>query len=150
MTAKPVIGVGGVRSIADVVKYLMAGAAAVQVCSLAILQGQEVYGKLAEGLSVWLDAHGFRLAWRKSADCTAGSGPRPQGRERRRGWAVRRRTSRGAAGERLRDPGDPAANPYPAIDAELCDLCLACQRACIHRAIGSEDKIFQLDPHPSA
>ena len=128
MTAKPVIGAGGVRSITDVVKYLMAGAAAVQVCTLAILQGQEVYGKLAEGLSVWLDEHGFRSV------------------EDIRGLYRRERQASGAAGEvHLRHPGSPQTDPHPAIDAERCDLCLACQRACIRRAIRFEDKIFQLD-----
>jgi ferredoxin len=127
MTAKPVIGVGGVRSITDVVKYLMAGASAVQVCSLAILQGQAVYGKLAEGLALWLDAHGFR-----SVEDIRGL------------YRQERRAGRGGEA-RLRHPGSPQEDPHPSIDAERCDLCLACQRACIHAAIHFEDKIFQLD-----
>jgi dihydroorotate dehydrogenase/Pyruvate/2-oxoacid:ferredoxin oxidoreductase delta subunit len=49
LTEKPVIGVGGVRRVEEVIKHLMAGAAAVQ----------EVYGKLATDLSAWLDTHGF-------------------------------------------------------------------------------------------
>ena len=135
LTAKPVIGAGGVRSIVDAVKYLMAGASAVQVCTLAVLQGQEVYGRLAEGLSIWLDVHGFRSV------------------EEIRGLYRRERRAAAAGGAggaipaevRLRDPDTPEANPYPAIDAERCDLCLACQRACIHRAIDFQDKTFHLD-----
>jgi dihydroorotate dehydrogenase subfamily 1 len=145
LTSKPVIGVGGVRSIVDVVKYLMAGAAAVQICTLAVLQGQEVYGKLAEGLSMWLDTHGFasvqeiRGLYRReraaAAKAASGGAVGPSAAAQ----------AAGAAGERLRDPGDPAANPYPAIEPELCDLCLACQRACIHRAIEFQDKTFFLN-----
>jgi len=127
LTAKPVIGAGGIRSITDVVKYLMAGASAVEVCTLAVLQGQEVYGKLAEGLGLWLDAHGYR----SPADL--------------KGQYQRARREQGLGQARLRDPSSVEANPYPAIDAQRCDLCLICQRSCIHRAISFEDKSYSLD-----
>ncbi|HEX9971685.1 MAG TPA: diguanylate cyclase, partial [bacterium] len=51
LSQKPVIGIGGISSAQDIVKYLMAGASAVQICSLAILKGQQVYGELAQQLS---------------------------------------------------------------------------------------------------
>ena len=119
--------VGGIRTVEDVVKYLLAGAAAVQVCSLAVLQGQEVYGKLAAGLAAWMDTHGFR-----SVDDL-------------RGLYRRENPPAGTDAVRTRDPAAPEASPHPAIDADRCDLCLACQRACIHRAILFADKTFQLD-----
>jgi dihydroorotate dehydrogenase subfamily 1 len=117
MTAKPVIGVGGVRRVEDVVKHLMAGASAVQVCSLAVLKGQEVYGKLAAELSRWLDAHGF------------GDVAQIVGLYRR---------------ER-REPTEIGETGFPEIDYERCNLCLLCERSCIHRAIHFEDKEFHLD-----
>ena len=117
MTAKPVIGVGGVRRVQDVVKHLMAGASAVQVCSLAVLKGQEVYGRLAEELSRWLDAHRF-------------------GQVRNIVGLYRR--ERAEAGQ-MREPG------FPEIDYDLCNFCLLCERSCIHRAIAFEDKEFHLD-----
>jgi dihydroorotate dehydrogenase subfamily 1 len=117
MTGKPVIGVGGVRRVEDVVKHLMAGASAVQVCSLAVLKGQEVYGRLAADLSRWLDTHGFENV------------SQIVGLYRR----VRRETAE------ARETG------FPEIDYELCNLCLLCERSCIHRAIAFEDKEFHLD-----
>jgi dihydroorotate dehydrogenase subfamily 1 len=127
LTSKPVIGVGGIRSITDVVKYLMAGASAVEVCTLAVLQGQDVYGKLAEGLGLWLKTHGFR----SPADL--------------KGLYQKTRRAEGRRQARNRDPSAPEANPYPAIEAERCDLCLICQRSCIYQAILFKDNKYRLD-----
>ena len=127
LTAKPVIGAGGIRSITDVVKYLMAGASAVEVCTMAVLQGQEVYGRLAEGLTLWLDTHGYRSP------------------EDIRGLYLRARQEQRLKPARIREPSSLEANPFPVIDAQRCDLCLICQRSCIHRAINFEDKSYHLD-----
>jgi dihydroorotate dehydrogenase subfamily 1 len=117
MTNKPVIGAGGVRRVEDVVKHLMAGASAVQVCSLAVLKGQEVYGKLASELSEWLDGHGFDSVG-QIIGLFAKERPDPA---------------------QVREPG------FPRIDYQLCNLCLLCERSCIHQAIHFEDKEFHLD-----
>jgi dihydroorotate dehydrogenase (NAD+) catalytic subunit len=117
MTGKPVIGVGGVRRVEDVVKHLMAGASAVQVCSLAVLKGQEVYGKLAGELSEWLDAHGFEHV----------------------GQIV------GLYRRERPEPAQILETGLPEIDYDLCNLCLLCERSCIHQAIHFADKKFHLD-----
>ena len=117
MTDKPVIGVGGVRRVGDVVKHLMAGASAVQVCSLAVLKGQEVYGKLAAELSEWLDGHGFDSV------------------EQIIGLYRRERP----------DPTQVRETGFPEIDHALCNLCLLCERSCIHQAIHFQAEEFHLD-----
>ena len=117
MTGKPVIGAGGIRRAEDAVKHLMAGAAAVQVCSLAVLKGQEVYGKLAAGLSKWLDDHRFESAGQIV------------------GLYRRERPEAVAAPD----------TAFPRIDSNLCTRCLLCQRSCIHLAIHFEDEQFHLD-----
>lgn len=117
MTGKPVIGVGGVRRVEDVVKHLMAGASAVQVCSLAVLKGQEVYGKLAAELSEWLDARGFE----------------------RVGQIV------GLYRRERPEPAQIREAGFPEIDYDLCNFCLLCERSCIHQAIHFEDKKYHLD-----
>jgi dihydroorotate dehydrogenase subfamily 1 len=58
-TEKPVIGVGGIYSGEDAIKMLMAGACAVQLCSVVIEQGHTAYGRIAQEMSQWLDQHGF-------------------------------------------------------------------------------------------
>jgi dihydroorotate dehydrogenase subfamily 1 len=56
---KPVIGVGGITTPADVIAFFMAGASLVQVCTAILLRGQGYYAKLARGVSQWLDEHGY-------------------------------------------------------------------------------------------
>jgi dihydroorotate dehydrogenase subfamily 1 len=55
----PVIGCGGVSRGIDAVEMLMAGAAAVQVCTAAILRGPGVFGRIAAELGTWLAGHGY-------------------------------------------------------------------------------------------
>jgi dihydroorotate dehydrogenase subfamily 1 len=117
LTDKPVIGVGGVRRVEDVVKHLMAGASAVQVCSLAVLKGQEVYGKLAADLSKWLDSHGFSTV----------------------GEII------GLYQKEKRKPVQAKARLFPHIHEDLCNLCLLCERSCIHQAIHFEDEEYHLE-----
>jgi len=59
VTDKPVIGVGGVSSGEDVIEFFMAGASLVGVCTAAILNGADVYGKIAQQASDWLEKHGY-------------------------------------------------------------------------------------------
>lgn len=124
LTRKPVVGVGGIRTAEDVVKYLMAGASAVQVCTLAVLQGQGVYGALAAKLGAWMDAHGF--ASLPELIGLFASAAAAEGREA---------AASSAAQGRL----------FPRIDAEACTLCGLCERSCLHEAIRFVDKQFQLD-----
>ncbi len=120
ISQKPVIGVGGISSIQDIIKYLMAGASAVQICSLAILKGQHVYGDLAQQLSEWMDEHGY-------ADLDSLKG------------ALHRQLH----GNRyyLKE----GAQLYPAIQLEKCNFCNRCVRSCIHHAIRFEGLEFLLD-----
>lgn len=56
----PVIGCGGVSRGTDVIEMAMAGAAAVQVCTAAILRGPGIFGRIAAEAAAWLAAHGHR------------------------------------------------------------------------------------------
>jgi dihydroorotate dehydrogenase len=56
---KPVIGVGGVSCGEDAIKFFMAGASLVQVCTAALRKGPGIYGKIAEEINSWLDLHGY-------------------------------------------------------------------------------------------
>lgn len=56
-TRIPVIGCGGIATVADVVEFLIAGATAVQV-GTATFQSPGTMQRLLAGLDDWLDAHG--------------------------------------------------------------------------------------------
>uniref|UniRef100_A0A7C4YIB6 Dihydrothymine dehydrogenase n=1 Tax=candidate division WOR-3 bacterium TaxID=2052148 RepID=A0A7C4YIB6_UNCW3 len=56
---KPVIGVGGISSGIDVVKFIMVGASAVQVCSEAIRKGHSIYGKMIDEIIEFMERKGF-------------------------------------------------------------------------------------------
>lgn len=56
---KNLIGIGGVTCGEDAVEYLMIGAHAVGICSLAILKGVDVFAKLNDQLAVLLGQLGY-------------------------------------------------------------------------------------------
>jgi dihydroorotate dehydrogenase/NAD-dependent dihydropyrimidine dehydrogenase PreA subunit len=111
---KPVIGVGGVSNAEEALKFIMAGASLVQICSAAIREGSAVYGRIAQGMSEWMDLQGYsslnaihRLYHKKHA-----------GRKALSGLSVM------------------------SIDDSLCTGCGACIKRCIHGALFlSEQKL---------
>lgn len=110
--SKPVIAVGGIESGVDAIKFLMAGASAVQVCSAAIRRGNDVYGKIAGEIDSWLEKHGYA-----SVSEVIGFYD-PTGRP----------------GEAA--PPIEAVDPRMTIDPAACTGCKACLGQCIHGAIG--------------
>ncbi len=120
LSKKPVIGVGGVRTAEDVVKYIMAGASAVQVCTLSILKGQNVYGKLAKDLSKWMDEHGYA-----SIEELKGVYHNQDERE-----------------EYILYQGKQVV---PTVDIGVCDKCGACVKICVHEALEIKD-VLTLNP----
>ena len=101
----PVIGVGGVTSGRDVAEMLMAGAAAVQVCTAAVLKGPAVYGTLAGELDRFLAGRG------------------------RDGLPA----IRGLAHRAVRSFSTTAAAPE--VDAGRCNRCGLCRTSCVYQAI---------------
>ena len=120
LSEKPVIGVGGITSVYNIVKYLMVGASAVQICSLAILKGQQVYGELAQQLSDWMDEHGYT-----DIESLKGAFHRQQVRKL---YFLNEGTQLN-----------------PSIQIEKCNFCDRCVRSCIHHAIRFENHNFLLD-----
>jgi len=55
-----IAGSGGVTNGTDAVKYLLAGAQVVQICSVVVLNGYEAIGEVVSGLSQWMDQKGYR------------------------------------------------------------------------------------------
>ena len=59
-TRLPIAGSGGVFNPDDVVKYLLAGATVVQVCTAVYLQGYGVLKRLNAGLREWMEHKGYK------------------------------------------------------------------------------------------
>lgn len=110
LSKKPIIGVGGIRTSEDVVKYLMAGASAVQVCTASILKGQNVYGKIANDLNKWMDKHNY-------PDINSLIGKFHNQEERKQYFLFE--------GKQV----------LPTVDLGVCDKCGACVKICVHNAL---------------
>ena len=110
---KPVIGVGGVERGVDAVKFLMAGATLVQVCSAAIKNGHSVYGRIASELAEWLDNHGYGSP------------------EQIRGLFKQGYDEGGLSARRSR----LGAGAVMTVDEEHCTGCRACVARCVHGAL---------------
>lgn len=114
LSKKPVIGVGGIRTAEDVVKYIMAGASAVQVCSLSILKGQNVYGKLAKDLNKWMDENSY-------TDINSLKGIYHK---------------QNPEAQHILYSGTQV---FPTVEHTLCDKCGACVKICVHEALTIQD-----------
>jgi len=55
-----IAGSGGVTRGLDAVKYILAGAQAVQVCTAVVLNGYQVIGEILRELEEWMDGKGYR------------------------------------------------------------------------------------------
>ena len=58
-TGLSIAGSGGTSTSADVVKYILAGADAVQVCTAIYLAGYKVIAEMNEGLAAWMARKGY-------------------------------------------------------------------------------------------
>lgn len=61
-TTLPVIGVGGVMTWEDAVEMMIAGAAAVGICTAAMVEGPKIVGKFLRGITGYLGEQGVTLA----------------------------------------------------------------------------------------
>lgn len=113
---KPVIGVGGIERGVDAVKFVMAGAAAVQICSAAVKHGHQVYGKVAQEVGDWLDSHGY------------GSLSEIRGLYQKR--VAQQRTYQGI--------------PVMTVHEDLCTGCEACLPRCIQGALYFDDPVMRV------
>jgi len=113
----PVIGVGGVASGADVIEFTMAGAAATQVCTAAILEGHTIYGRIARETTEWLKIHGYDSL----------------------------KDIRGVALPYM--DGSATLTPPPMVDMEKCTLCGLCPKSCVYGAITVDKgkELFKID-----
>lgn len=120
LTDKPIIGVGGIQKVEDAIKYIMTGASAVQICSLAILKGQQIYGKIANQLSDWMDGHNY---------------PEIESLKNKFNRSANERHFILKKGAQL----------YPKLNPQRCNYCLKCEKSCIHQAVKFSQHVFKFD-----
>ena len=103
----PVIGVGGVATGKDAAEMFMAGAAAVQVCTEAILKGPGIYGKISRELDEFLDSHGYASV------------------KQIKGLTLRKMAARSFY----------TAAVAPVVDEKTCIACGNCAKSCPYQAV---------------
>ncbi|WP_027631647.1 4Fe-4S binding protein [Clostridium hydrogeniformans] len=112
----PIIGVGGVTNGRDAAEMIMAGAAAVEVCTEAILKGPNVYGRIAKELSDVLDANGY-------SDVNE---------------------IRGLAAKKVKETLENRGRLHaiaPVVNHDKCIKCGICKTSCVYEAIAIGDKL---------
>ncbi|MEB0138133.1 MULTISPECIES: NAD-dependent dihydropyrimidine dehydrogenase subunit PreA [unclassified Undibacterium] len=55
----PISGIGGIGNWRDAAEFLALGAGSVQVCTAAMLHGFRIVNEMCDGLSRWMDQHGY-------------------------------------------------------------------------------------------
>lgn len=108
----PMSGSGGVWEGGDLVKYILAGATTVQVCTAVVLQGYEILSRLLQGLESWMEKKGYS------------SVSEFRGRAAERVLGIREIDRRRLA--------------RAEISAGSCTGCGLCRRVCIYFAIEAE------------
>jgi len=108
----PVCASGGVGGGEDVIKCLLAGASAVQIATLVILEGYGVIGRVLKEASEWMEARGYH----------------------------RLEQFRGRAAARVLNLAEICRERrlVASISAERCSGCGRCGEICIYRAVTEE------------
>ena len=113
----PIIASGGVRSGADVLGYIVAGADAAEMCAQIILEGVGVATRIEQEIRSWMGGKGYH------------------------------RINEFQGILRLMRPEEAMQIPQwlPVVDESLCNACEACVKACPNQAISLVAGVAQMD-----
>jgi len=116
----PISGTGGINSDVDALKYFLAGAQTVQICSGLIINGYELIGKIVKGIETYLDRRGYSSL----QDIV------------------------GIAAVKVLDVGEirRGGSSHARIDETKCNSCGRCIKICFHRAISQESGHYKVLP----
>jgi dihydroorotate dehydrogenase (NAD+) catalytic subunit len=114
----PIIGSGGVTTGRDVIEFIMAGASAVQISTVAIIRGHKIYGLMADEMAKFMRAKGYNTI----------------------------NDFKGIALPHLpEEPFRTAAKPVEVIPSK-CTACGLCERHCPYDAIHVIGRLAKVDP----
>lgn len=117
----PVSGSGGVWSGEDIVRYILAGATTVQVCTAIVMQGYRVIGQYKEALADHM---------------------------RRKGYKTPGEFRGKVSGKILSlDEIDRKHTVKADIDGSLCKPCGLCERVCIYSGVTRMEDKYQINDH---
>lgn len=113
-------GTGGINSDTDALKYFLAGAQTVQICSGLIINGYELIGKIVKGIEAYLNRRGYSSV----------------------------RDIVGIAAAKVLDVGEirRGGSSHARIDEAQCNGCGRCIRICFHGAISQESEVCKVLP----
>jgi dihydroorotate dehydrogenase (NAD+) catalytic subunit len=114
----PIIGVGGVSSAEDVIKYVMAGATLVGVCTHGHMKGLDAYTRLIANVEKVLEKNGYKNL------------------EEIRGLTITRIEERAQQGKTAVTDAIT-----PIVDHDACILCKKCRQVCVYDAIVIGNKV---------
>lgn len=113
----PIIPSGGVRSGADVIGYIIAGANAAEICAQVLIEGPSAAGRIEREIRGWMEQKGYQ------------------------------RISEFQGILRLLEPEQAKHIPQwlPIVDEDSCNACMNCIKACSNQAIDLVNNIACID-----
>jgi len=115
----PVLGVTGVVTWKDAVKYIMVGATAVQVCAAIYAKGYKVLGEIARGIEKFMQRKGYKHV----------------------------KDFKGCILKEIIPPSQLEYAPpiKAAVDETLCNGCGRCEESCFYSAIDIEEGVARVN-----
>ncbi len=112
----PILGVGGITTVEDIVEYIMAGASLTGVCTAGHLKGPEQYTKIIDDLQNYLAANNINSL------------------NNIRGLTVKRINER-----KQKNLTAVTKKIVPSVCKELCIACGKCRQVCAYNAVRIQD-----------
>ena len=113
----PIIPSGGVRSVSDVIGYLIAGANAAEICAQVIVEGTGVAKRIEKEINEWMERKGYHSV----------------------------REFQGSLKLLEHDEAKNIPQWIPSVNPDTCNACKRCVKACPNGAIKMLENVARID-----